>query len=371
MNKRHHVLGLGLIALGVWGLGAAAQPVRAAVGRVSIGGPRSALCQLPGSPFDGLAVPAASQTESITIQLDGFANPAEVALWLTLPDGRAYDLESAQTLDGVYDLVVDQQTRYRVEGSGALSYALSPQLPLGCQRLTVHSFSDDATIVRAFAIVPGDPPTNSSATVSATPARLRQNERVTLSAQGFDDGETLALWLTQPDGSVLDLGQLANAGGAATSVELLLPSWLPTGRHSVSAQGLSSGRLASASIELLPGQDVQPQGPAQLLVQYSRNLQRSVFLVNGTGYAVDESVSFWLTYPSGKVLALGDRQTDSQGAIGIGFILNEQFPVGAYHISARGNSSARVAVAPIYLSPASGQDSGAVFHEQKQLPSAE
>jgi hypothetical protein len=313
-----------------------------------------------------MMVDSARQGEVIDLSIDGFANPDVVSIWLTFPDGRVYDVISAYSLDGLFDFVEDNETKFLVEGGGSLGYELTEKFPVGCHRITVESVFTGNQVIIPFVLMPGGEAASGPATLKAVPAAAKQNDSISLEARGFMDGEDVALWLTQPDGTVVDLGQVASAGSDFDLVDFFVPSLLPVGKHSISARGLKSGYTAITPFELMAGLDDKPTGDATLDVLFERDLQRSVFLLVGTGFGESEDVSFWLTYPNGKVLYLGDGSSDASGLFDLFIYVDEQFPVGKHYVSARGNKSGRVATGFFYLDSGNGLDAAKLAQSKGQ-----
>lgn len=322
----------------------------------SVSGSGMQTCVLPGSAYNGTKVASARQGEVIDLSIDGFANPDVVSIWLTFPDGRVFDVISAYSLDGLFDFVEDNETKFLVEGGGSLGYELTEKFPVGCHRITVESVFTGNQVIIPLVLLPGGTAASGSATLKAVPAAAKQNTTITLEGRGFMDDETVALWLTQPDSTVVSLGQVARAGSDFELVDFFLPSLLPVGKHSITAKGLKSGYTAITPFELMAGLNDKPTGDADLEVLFERDLQRSVFLLVGDDFGAREDVSFWLTYPNGKVIYLGDGKSDAAGLFDLFIYVDEQFPVGKHYVSARGNKSGRVATDSFILDSGNGLD---------------
>lgn len=327
---------------------------------VNIAGTSTATCNLPGTPYDGMEVAAARQLESVDIELMDFAAPDVVSIWLTFPDGRVYDVTSALFLDGIFSFVEDLQTKFLVPGGNGtlVGYPLTETMPTGCHRLTVYSLLTGDQVISSFVLLPGGSDAVGDASIVVSPSAAAQNETIDIELSGFANNEDVALWLTQPDGTVVDLGQIAKAGPGGVLENFFLPSFLPVGQHYITAKGLSSGSIAIAPFELLPGDDTPETGDAVLVVAYDIT-QRSLLFVSGGGFYGNsdnngEVVSFWLTYPDGKVLFLGDGKTATDGSFDLALAIDEQFPAGKYYVSARGNESGKVAVAWFDLAEGNG-----------------
>lgn len=330
----------------------------AASGRVVINGVTTANCSLPGSSFDNQTVPASSQTGRISVGLENFGAPDEVGLWLTFPDGRVYDVLSVYDLDGLYDFVVDNETRYRMPfGEGAFGYLLTPQMPVGCHRLTVHSFARNQDVIVPFVVLAGGSPANGPVTLDVHPSAITQQQRtVSLEMRGFLVNEDIAVWLTQPNGVVVDLGYFPNAGPNFDIRPFYIDPILPVGRHYVTAYGVRSGYIAITPLDVQIGSGGSPSRYTRIDVWLTRDTQRSTFIVSGSGFGATgesfgsmENVSFWLTYPNGKVLGLGSVDTDDRGVFEATLYMSEQFPVGKYFITGRGNRTGQLAIATFTL----------------------
>lgn len=322
-------------------------------------GSGTAKCMLPGTSYDGKMAASGKQGEVIELSIDGFADPDVVSIWLTFPDGRVYDVVSAFWLDGLYDFVEDNQTKFLVNGGGSLGYETTEKLPVGCHRVTVQSVFTGNEVIIPFVLQPGGAAPSGPATLKAVPAKAKQNTSITLEGRGFKDGEDVAFWLTQPDGTVVDLGQGSNVPGDFDLVNFFVPSLLPVGMHYITAKGLSSGYTAVTPFELMAGNDDPVNGNVAIAVDYTDNKQRELFGVGGVGFTGNsdmngEVVSLWVTFPNGKVLFLGDVKTASDGSFVVLFPIDEQFPAGRHSVSARGNESGYVATDSFVLEEGNG-----------------
>ena len=78
-----------------------------------------------------------------------------------------------------------------------------------------------------------------------------QLDTVAVAGAGFTPGEKVSLWITLPNGIVLDLFSGITVDG--TFVERIVLPPLSVGTHYISAYGLTSGERAVAPLELLAG----------------------------------------------------------------------------------------------------------------------
>ena len=330
----------------------------AATGKIIINGATSAKCDLPGTSFNGQTVPASTQTGSLSVGLENFGAPDVVGLWITFPDGRVYDVLSVYDLDGLYDFVEDNQTRYRMPfGEGAFSYLLTSKMPLGCHRLTVHSSARNQDVIVPFVVQAGGKPATGPATFDVHPSRItQQQQEISLEMRGFLINEDIAVWLTQPNGVVVDVGYFPNAGPNFDVRPFYVDEILPVGRHYVTAQGVRSGYIAITPLDVTAGSIGAPTRYTRIDVWHTRDTQRATFVIAGVGYGVTgtsfggvEDISFWLTYPNGKVLGLGSATSDDRGVFEVTLYLSEQFPVGRFFITGRGNRTGQLAIAAFTL----------------------
>ena len=188
-------------------------------------------------------------------------------------------------------------------------------------------------------------------------AAVRQGERVTVSGTGFRANELVGLWITLPTGAVwgLDNDNIRADHAGAFVAPVTLDGSYPTGLHHISARGKVSGRGDITPVNLLAsGAEAAAETALSVAPTAARQLER-VELV-GSGFTSYEQVSMWLTLPDGAVLGQGVWQAGADGRLGRSVYLSGELPVGEYALSARGNTSGRIAIAYFTLLAGAGVD---------------
>ena len=285
----------------------------------------------------GQQLPASRQREAVIIGGAGFQPGEAIGVWNTFPDGSVFGIDDD-------DIVAD------ADGVFAIELGLGSGLPVGIHRVSARGQASGAGAIVAFYLLPGaGPAPTSSARLAVAPAAARQLETVALTGAGFDAGESVAVWLTLPDGVVLGLGRIDAASDGTFAVELGLSPFLPVGRHVFTAQGVDSDTTAMSAFTLQYGNGLDVPG-AQLAADIGRAPQRTVLEISAEGFEGDESVSFWLTLPDGSVLPLGDVRADD-GNLDVVLYLSEDLPTGTHYLSFVSNVSGQASFAKLVLEP--------------------
>lgn len=182
----------------------------------------------------------------------------------------------------------------------------------------------------------------STASLTATPASLRQNETVTLIGAGFTPGETVSVWITYPDFRVFGVAEVETNGDGSFTFPYL-PDFLgagftPTGRYTYTARGKSSGREVYAAVAVSIGQAPGTTAGASVSATPGRDTQGSYFVLRGAGYGGGEEVAVWLRYPDNTVTDLG-RVSAGPGGQWEYRLYVGGVPVGRYAFTGRGLGS--------------------------------
>lgn len=189
------------------------------------------------------------------------------------------------------------------------------------------------------------PPTPSQAqagaTISVRPETAPQNAELTITLENFQLEEPVTLWLTLPDFSIEEIGDYAMpiTGEPLVVTYRMAPS-RPIGLYSISARGNWSGREASTQFELTLGEGVPPDSQVSLTQDDPAPRQQGEeFVFLGGGYQPRERVSLWINLPNDTMEDRGHVFTDSEGNFVFTLVLDSNYPVGTYKLSARGNDS--------------------------------
>lgn len=181
-----------------------------------------------------------------------------------------------------------------------------------------------------------------TATLTVQPETAPQNSSITLSLSGFRSEETVTLWQTFPDFSVVGLGEVDVDENGSATLSLFVSSANPVGTHSFSARGNTSRRLATATFDLTLGEGSPSSDGIQILVRSEVAPQGNSFAFTGSGYAPDEDVSLWINLPPAAGNAVVDQgrvRTDRAGVFQATLELSSSYPEGRYQLTAYGNES--------------------------------
>ncbi len=170
----------------------------------------------------------------------GYAAEEPISVWLRMPDGSVSD-------DGL-------ETEFLSEDDGTFGYYiwfgwLSAE---GTYAFTAYGHESDRTGIVEFDLERGDYiEAPNEATLIVIPDVAEQLDTVTLIGMGFLPGEEVSLWITLPNGVVLDMFSGITEDGTFEE-EITLPP-LPVGTHHISAYGHTSGVRAVTTLDLWPG----------------------------------------------------------------------------------------------------------------------
>lgn len=207
--------------------------------RVNVFGKRSASCA-------GSTVPAAFQGERIGIQLQGYEDSEITTVDVTFPDGRVFSLAAAELLDGVVDMPTNFPSTFSTDLGGDLyfDYPVTGKFPYGCYAITGRGISSGKSAQVRFGVIPGGGPAANNGNVrlyvldntTGDPSG-QQGTRVNVFGRGFVSEETVSVWITAPDGTVIDFPQqvTSNAGNFESTFQFSEIN--PTGVYQFTALG--------------------------------------------------------------------------------------------------------------------------------------
>lgn len=189
-----------------------------------------------------------------------------------------------------------------------------------------------------------------SVTMSIIPSSAIQDPDLTihLTLAGFASGETVTIWQTFPDYTVLPRGDWEVSSAGVGEVPIEMGGDIPVGVHYFSVRGNKSGNIVIAPFELLAAKISPSKGVSVEVAGGMGGEQGNTFSFSGRGYKDTETVSIWLTYPDGRVVDLGMERA-SGGAWEAGFTFTEKHPEGQYHLTGYGNSSGWTGIATFYV----------------------
>jgi hypothetical protein len=304
------------------------------------------LFALPGSPVAAqgatLSVTpgSAPQNSVVTFDFNGFGNSEIVSLWLTLPDQSVISLGDVEVTD---------------DGGGYLDVFIDSSFPVGVHYFSARGNSTGVLAKARFELTVGRGAGNSAGVrITVDSESLPQGECFVYSGTGYTGGETLGVWITRPDGSVSDLGEIEAASDGSFEDSICYGSLAREGKYSYTAYGKDSGRTGIAEFVLKRGDYLgAPAGGATLAVEPASAKQLDIVTLIGDGFEAGELISLWVTLPDGRVLTLFEGYT-TDGSFAEDIYL-PPLPVGRHYFSAYGNSSGLRAVAAFDLLPGDGE----------------
>ncbi len=186
----------------------------------------------------------AAQEETVTLSASGFSAGEAISFWVTLPNGAVVSLGQGTA-----------------SSSGAFSadIYLSASLPVGRHYFTAFGNSSGNTAISAFVLKYGNGLNVDGAKIAVNVGSAKQRSFLELSGEGFANNETVSFWLTEPDGSVVDIGYLTATSSGAIDGILYLSEELPAGTHYLSVRGDRSGLSGFFKLVLNAG----PQDPGK------------------------------------------------------------------------------------------------------------
>lgn len=314
-------------------------------------GSASAHCERTGQ-----TVAADYQDGLFGSELHGFWDREVVTISFGFPDGQIFSPDSAFLLDGVVNLPPNFTTNFQANVAGDIyfDYPISNKWPYGCYQMTAYGNSSGQTAIGFFVVkarpggVPGASPAKLGVWKNGTfEAAAEHDALVNIHGTGFYPNEYIGVWITQPDGSVIDHPtQIASDAGNFEST-FQFTSVHQTGKYTFTAYGLTSKYQVFAPFELRGRQSV-PSGWAQLRVAYpypaSTSQNGKDIAVSGTLFQQWEPVGLWLTLPDGSVRGLPTQVADGYGDFYAVLAFDERLPVGTYKLTASGVDSGRLVI---------------------------
>jgi hypothetical protein len=207
---------------------------------------------------------------------------------------------------------------------------------------------------------PGLPP---NVNASVTPPSGPVGTVFTFVAYGFQAGESVALWATAPDGSVVPADYEAIAEADGTTTNTFAPQeGAPAGIWALTAQGKSSGNASIGYLELT-GNSAPPPPPGALpgsqnaRVEPTEAPQGSRFSYFAGGFEPGEEVGTGLFNSAGELISnVLVVEADGNGSIDYAqlyFQSDERTPPDVYQIYSEGGRSGREAFAYLRVTAAS------------------
>ncbi len=181
------------------------------------------------------------QGSTFTFTGNGYQPDEEVAIWINLPNDTVQGLGRVRT---------------DVEGTFELTLSLGSSYPEGVYELTAFGLKSKLTGITPFELVRGgaDVVERPVSTLIVTPPQVQQFDVISVTGNNFGADETVSLWVTLNNGSVLPIGRTGTADDGSFVFQYEIDGRrFPAGVHEITAQGNESGLSAITTFEVLPG----------------------------------------------------------------------------------------------------------------------
>lgn len=363
--RRHFAAGFAIALASVLGVFAYTSSASTALTSVYTDQP-AATCERTGS-----AAPAVFQGGRFQLKMAQYWDEL-VEVDIAFPDGRLFTVPAALLLDGTLDQVtnIPSLSRGNANIAGEISVALTVpgQWPYGCYFITGRGLSSGKVSGAALVVVPGGAPGANPGNAFASVTRTGSNEatgvqgsRVDVNGRGFRADEQISIWVTAPDGTVLDFppgpGVFSDNSGDFQAA-FTFDGLNPVGTYQFTIYGTASGQRVIAPFTLTSPPVVQ-RGWSRLYVAAPADRadpQRSAFEVQGQLFYPNERVDIWITLPDGAVRGLPSQVADGVGDFYALLYLDERLPTGFYQATAKGAASNNLVITSFTLQPAVPQD---------------
>jgi hypothetical protein len=320
----------------------------------------TATCQRTGQ-----VAPASFQDESIGLALRQFQDNEQVYISFTFPDGRIFSPTVADGrvfppngLDGLVDLPSNFPWLAGVSNGGDyyFTFQVSNRWPYGSYTFSALGATSGRTAQACFVVQPRSGPAPNAGqavftaedNVTGDPSGLHGGT-VNLFGRGFRGQEIIDLWITAPDGSVIDYPSQFTSDIGSFAATFVFDERFPVGNYAFTALGRSSGYQVITRFNLA-SRPSTPSGWAALRVAWRANAtapQTGNFELQGQFFDPFEQVSVWVTLPDGSVRGLPIQQTNQFGEFFAIVALDQRLPTGVYSITAEGLSSRRLVITQV------------------------
>jgi hypothetical protein len=314
-------------------------------------GPTTANCTTTGAKAQ-----TTYQDDYFGVELHGFLDQETVNVSVQFPDGRIFSVLDTFLLDGVVNMPSHYTTSYLGDIAGDLYFELpvTNKWPYGCYKLTAVGQGSGQTATSYLVVAP-----RTGGAPSANPAKLvawnngtfnafaAHGSLVNIHGTGFLPNEVISVWITQPNGAVVDYPQQITSDAGNFESSFVFSEAYPTGKYTFTALGTISGYQVFAPFDLR-SQNSTPSGWAQLRIAYpfpAKTNQNDWINISGTLFSPGETVGVWMTLPDNSVRGLPSQIADGNGDFFADIDLDERLPVGRYSVTVKGVVSGRLVIA--------------------------
>ncbi|NTU79779.1 MAG: hypothetical protein HGA45_10320 [Chloroflexales bacterium] len=303
----------------------------------------------------GRNAPRVYQTKEFGVALRQFWDNEQTYLSIVFPDGRVFSPGAAGMLDGVIDMPPNFPWVATTSNGGDFyaPFMASAKWPRGCYELTALGGSSNR-LASGFFVLDSLPmgPLNSGRAelniednTTGDPSGLH-GTTVNLHGRGFVGQEYISIWITAPDGTVIDYPMQLTSDVGSFASSFTFDSRFQTGRYSFTALGQSSGYQVIDTFDLA-ARNTAPNSYALLVVNWkqpAQNIQGGEFEITGQFFLPLEPVVVWLTLPDNSVRTLPDQYTNVYGEFFTDIFFDERLPTGTYKFTAKGVNSGRTVI---------------------------
>lgn len=327
----------------------------------TIHGPSTATCDATGA-----TVTAGYQDGVFASELHGFWDRETVQISFKFPDGRIYSPSASELLDGVVNLPPNYKVNYQADIGGDLyfEFPISNKWPYGCYTFDAVGLQSGQSASGQFVVAPrqgGDPyPSPAKLNVwrnGSFEASGQHGSTANIQGRFFFPNEVISVWITQPDGSVIDYPQqIASDTGNFESSFTFTEAHM-TGRYMFTALGTRSGYQVFAPFDL-QARPSTTSGWATLTVAApspATTSQNGGVVLSGSMFVPGEPVGLWMTMPNNAVRGFPTQLADGNGDFYSVVQFDERLPVGHYSVTASGVNSGRLVISGFDISSGSYQ----------------
>jgi len=274
---------------------------------------------------------------------NGFSPSEALSFWETGPDGTVVPLGGAQT-----------------DSNGGFTFTVSfPSA--GSWTVTAHSINSGHEVTGTYAVgstttAPTTTTTTnigSTTTSGATPygTAAGVGSPVSFTGNGFAANESISLWETGPDSSVIPLTGTDSDSKGTFGISVTFPT---AGNWQITAHGKTTSKETIGRYAVGTGTAAAPStAPGTPTATTGGIAVNATTTFSGTGFNASEGISLWETAPDATVVALPGINADSTGA----FTTTVSFPTsGNWQVTAHGHDSAHETIGPFTV----GGDSATV-----------
>jgi hypothetical protein len=320
----------------------------------------TATCQRTGQ-----SAPAGYQDEALGLVLRQFWDDEPVYISFTFPDGRTFSprvadgrVEPPLGLDGLVDMPPNFPWLAPISNGGDYYYTFqaSNRWPYGCYTFTALGARSNRQTQGQFVLIPRSGPAPNAGLASLIVEDNTTGDTsglhgatVNIFGRGFRAQEQVDVWITAPDGSVLDYPSQFTSDVGSFASTFIFDERFSTGSYAFTALGKSSGYQVIARFNLA-SRPSTPSGWAQMRVAWRPNAsatQTQEFELQGQFFDPFELVSVWATLPDGSVQGLPMQQSNQFGEFFAVVALDQRLPTGVYSFTAEGQASRRLVIGQV------------------------